>query len=59
MNPSRRPESRRAEIRAITEYNTAIAELAQATGTVFGLHRVRDALNAVVEADLALEPQDD
>ncbi len=52
-------EARRAEIRAITEYNTAIAELAQATGTVFGLHRVRDALNAVIQADPALEPQDD
>lgn len=52
-------EARRAEIRAITEYNTAIAELAQATGTVFGLHRVHEALSTVIQADSALEPQDD
>jgi len=40
-------EARRAEIRAVTEFNIALAELAQACGTVLQLHRVEQALERV------------
>jgi outer membrane protein len=40
--------AQRAEVQAIVNYNTALAELARATGTVLELHRVEIALPEVV-----------
>lgn len=52
-------EARRSEARAIADYNIAIAELAQATGTVLELHRVQSALDKVIETDPAPESQEE
>jgi len=40
-------EAERAEVRAATSYNIALAELAQVTGTILELHRVKVAMPAV------------
>jgi len=40
-------EAERSELQAITNYNIALVELAQTTGTVLALHPVPDALSSV------------
>ena len=40
--------AQRSEIKAITEFNSAIVQLAQATGTVLGLHRIQASLEEIV-----------
>jgi outer membrane protein len=48
-------DARHAENRAIADYNIAIAELAQATGTVLQLHRLQTAVNTITEAIMTPE----
>ncbi len=40
-------QARVAETRAVADFNIALAELAQASGTVLGLHRIQDALETI------------
>ena len=44
--------ARHAENRAIVDYNIALAELAQATGTVLQLHDLQEAVTTITEAIL-------
>jgi outer membrane protein TolC len=48
-------QARRAEASAITNFNIAIAEVAQASGTVLELHRIQSALDKIT----APEPADE
>jgi outer membrane protein len=41
--------AQRAEIRAIIEFNISLAQLAQTTGTVLGLHQIQPLLSAISE----------
>ena len=41
-------EAQRSEIKAVTEFNSAIIQLARATGTVLGLHRIQASLEEIV-----------
>jgi outer membrane protein len=42
-------QAQRATVGALIEFNVALAELAQATGTVFELHRLEDALTTITQ----------
>lgn len=41
-------EAERSEIKAITEFNSALVQLARATGTVLRLHRIQTSLEKIV-----------
>jgi len=49
-------EAERSEVRALINYNIALAELAQATGTTLELHRVKIAMPAASNAGDRLAP---
>jgi len=53
-------QAERAENRALVEFNIALAELAQAAGTVLDLHRIETSLSSIVamEEEAAQESQD-
>jgi len=44
-------QAQRAENEAVTQFNIALAELAQATGTVLDLHRIEASLSAIVSTE--------
>ena len=49
-------QAQRAEVNAMAEFNVAMAELAQATGTVFDLQAMEASLSTVVDTSAAAEP---
>jgi outer membrane protein TolC len=49
-------EAARGEIKAIADYNIALARLAQATGTVLDMRYVKNVLPEITKADLQKDP---
>ena len=52
-------QARRSEINAMAEFHVAMAELAQATGTVFDLQTVEASLSTVVDTTVETEQPED
>jgi hypothetical protein len=52
-------QAERAENSAVTQFNIALAELAQATGTVFELDRIEASLSALSSMAVDAGPDDE